>query len=162
MLAVMAWASRCVLTVEEAREARRARDIFDTDEGSQFTAQGFMDCREVPGVRISMEGRGRCTVNMFIERLWRSKKRESAQWRELADRLAARKLVGQWTAFKNFEWSHSSPGGRAPWGALQVSGGETGRRACDQREAAGAGSRPGKASSERSAATASGFGWAGA
>ncbi len=144
LVAVMDWASRCVLTVEEAREARRAREIFDTDEGGQFTAQGFMDCREGPGVRISMDGRGRCTDNMFI------------------DRFAARKLVGQWTAFENFDWRHSSPGGRTPWGALQVSRGEAERRACDQRQAAGAGSRPGKASSERSAATASGFGWAGA
>ena len=89
LVAVMDWASRCVLAwelsntldsefcvlaVEEALEAHPAPEIFNTDQGSQFTAQVFTGCLEGAGVRISMDGRGRWMDNVFIERLWRSLK----------------------------------------------------------------------------------------
>ena len=69
-------------------------EIFNTDQGSQFTAQAFSGCLEGAGVRISMDGRGRWMDNVFIERLWRSLKYEAVYLQELADGFAARELIG--------------------------------------------------------------------
>ena len=134
LVAVMDWASRCVLAwelsntldsefcvlaLEEALEAHPAPEIFNTDQGSQFTAQVFTGCLEGAGVRISMDGRGRWMDNVFIERLWRSLKYEAVYLQELADGFAARELIGEWIGFYNAVRPHSSLGGRTPWEALQ-------------------------------------------
>ena len=84
------------LAVEEALEAHRAPEIFNTDQGSQFTAQGFTDCLQEAGIRISMDGRGHCIDNVFSERLRRSLKYEAAYLQELADGFAARKRIAEW------------------------------------------------------------------
>ena len=80
----MDWASRCVLAwelsntldgefclqaLEAALAAHPRPEIFNTDQGSQFTAQAFTGCLEAAGVRVSMDGRGRGLDNVFIERL---------------------------------------------------------------------------------------------
>ena len=138
LVAVMDWASRCVLAwelsntldsefcvlaVEEALEAHPAPQMFNTDQGSQFTAQAFTGCLEGAGVRISMDGRGRWMDNVFIERLWRSLKYEAVYLQELADGFAARELVGEWIGFYNAVRPHSSLGGQTPWETLQQGGG---------------------------------------
>ena len=138
LVAVMDWASRCVLAwelsntldsefcvlaVEEALEAHPAPEMFNTDQGSQFTAQAFTGCLEGAGVRISMDGRGRWMDNVFIERLWRSLKYEAVYLQELADGFAARELIGEWIGFYNAVRPHSSLGGRTPWETLQEGGG---------------------------------------
>ena len=115
----------CVLALEAALEAHPAPDIFNTDQGSQFTAQVFTGCLEAADVRISMDGRGRCMDNIFIERLWRSLKYEAVYLQELADGFAAREVIDSWIAFYNFERPHSALGGRTPWEALQTGGGVT-------------------------------------
>ena len=134
LVAVMDWASRCVLAwelsntldsefcvlaLEEALEAHPAPEMFNTDQGSQFTAQAFTGCLEGAGVRISMDGRGRWMDNVFIERLWRSLKYEAVYLQELADGFAARELIGEWIGFYNAVRPHSSLGGSTPWETLQ-------------------------------------------
>ena len=138
LVAVMDWASRCVLAwelsntldsefcvlaLEEALEAHPLPEIFNTDQGSQFTAQAFTGCLEGAGVRISMDGRERWMDNVFIERLWRSLKYEAVYLQELADGFAARELIGEWIGFYNAVRPHSSLGGRTPWETLQEGGG---------------------------------------
>ena len=138
LVAVMDWASRCVLAwelsntldsefcvlaVEAALETHPAPEIFNTDQGSQFTAQAFTGCLEGAGVRISMDGRGRCMDNVFIERLWWSLKYEAVYLQDLPDGFAARDLISEWLAFYNRERPHSALGGRTPWEALQARGG---------------------------------------
>ena len=138
LVAVMDWASRCVLAwelsntldsefcvlaLEEALEVYPVPEIFNTDQGSQFTSQAFTGCLEGAGARISMDGRGRCLDNVFIERLWRSLKYEAVYLQELADGFAARDLIAGWLAFYNRERPHSALGGRTPWEALQARGG---------------------------------------
>ena len=138
LVAVMDWVSRCVLSwelsntldsefcvlaVKQALEAHPVPEIFNTDQGSQFTAQAFTGCLEGAGVRISMDGRGRCMDNVFIERLWRSLKYEAVYLHELADGFAAQDLICEWFAFYNTVRPHSSLGGRTPWEALQQRGG---------------------------------------
>ncbi len=138
LVAVMDWASRCVLAwelsntldsefcvlaLEEALEAHPTPEMFNTDQGSQFTAQAFTGCLEGAGVRISMDGRGRWMDNVFIERLWRSLKYEAVYLQELADGFAARELIGEWIGFYNAVRPHSSLAGRTPWETLQEGGG---------------------------------------
>ena len=65
------------------------------------------------GIRISMDGRGRCLDNIFIERLWRSLKYEAVYLRELADGFEARRVIGEWIDFYNTERPHSALGGNA-------------------------------------------------
>ena len=104
----------CVLVVEEALETHPAPEIFNTDQGSQFTAQALTGCLGGAGVRISMDGRGRCMDNVFSERLWRSLKYEAVYWQELADGFAARARISDWTTFYNTARPHGSLGYRPP------------------------------------------------
>ncbi len=81
---VLAWrlsntmdASFCVEALKEALDRYGSPGIFNTDQGSQFTGFDFTDVLKDAGVTISMDGRGRCMDNIFIERLWRSLKYEA-------------------------------------------------------------------------------------
>ena len=129
LVAVMDWASRrvlswrlsnsldasfCVEALEEALARWGKPDIFNTDQGSQFTSSGFTGLLEDADVKISMDGRGRYLDNIFIERLWRSLKYEAVYLHELADGIEARQLIGEWIAFYNLERPHSSHQGRTP------------------------------------------------
>ena len=104
LVGVMDWHSPCVLSwrlsdtqdsafcveaLDEALEADRRPQIFNTDQGSQFTSEAFTGRREAAGVRVSMDGRRRLMDNLFIERLWRSLKSEAVYLHELEDGLAA-------------------------------------------------------------------------
>ena len=66
------------------------------------------------GITISMDGRGRCMDNIFIERLWRSLKYEAVHLHELADGFHAERVIGEWIGFYNAERPHSSLGGKTP------------------------------------------------
>ena len=137
LMAVMDWASRCVLAwelsntldsefcvaaVEAALAQHPAPEIFNTDQGSQFTGTAFQNCLEGAGVRPSMDGRGRCIDNVFIERLWRSLKYETVYLQEFTDGFVAREQIGSWLRFYNQERPHSALGGRTPWEVLQAGG----------------------------------------
>ena len=99
LVAVMDWFSRrvlswrlsltmeadfCVEAVQEAMAKHGRPEIFNTDQGVQFTSAGFLDELETAGVRISMDGKGRFLDNIFIERLWRSLKYEEVSSRRMA------------------------------------------------------------------------------
>jgi putative transposase len=128
LVAVMDWFSRFVLswslslTMEldfclEAlkRALRRGRpEIFNSDQGSQFTSQKFTGELETRGIAISMDGRGRCFDNIFMERLWRSLKYEEIYLRDYALVTEARAGIGNWFRFYNHERRHQSLGYRPP------------------------------------------------
>ena len=137
LVAVMDWHSRSVLSWElsntpdsgfcvEALERALAEgpppEIFNTDQGSQFTSGAFTGRLEAAGIRISMDGRGRFLDNIFIERLWRSLKYEAVYLHELADGLDARRVIGDWIEFYNWERPHSALGGRTPGEVLRAAG----------------------------------------
>ena len=71
----------CVEAVEEALERYGAPDIFNTDQGSQFTSEVFTGLLKEAGIQISMDGRGSWRDNVFIERLWESVKYEEVYLR---------------------------------------------------------------------------------
>ena len=128
LVAVMDWASRHVLSWRlsntmdsvfcvEALEAALQTgtpDIFNTDQGSQFTSAAFTDRVRAAAAQCSMDGRGRCLDNVFIERLWRSLKYEAVYLHELADGFAAERVIAAWMTFYNHVRPHSALGGRTP------------------------------------------------
>jgi putative transposase len=113
LVAVMDWFSRyvvswrlsntlegsfCCEVLEEALAYSRP-EIFNTDQGSQFTAISFTSRLEASGIAISMDGRGRALDNVFIERLWRSVKYEEVYLREYADGWEAEERLGRYFEF---------------------------------------------------------------
>ena len=77
----------CVEALEEALEMYGNPEIFNTDQGSQFTSIAFTEMLVAAGIRCSMDGRGRCLDNVFIQRLWRSLKYEAVYLHEVGGRL---------------------------------------------------------------------------
>jgi len=104
----------CVSALEEALAKYGNPDIFNTDQGSQFTSAAFTKVLRDHGIRISMDGRGRWLDNVFIERLWRSLKYESIYLHAYETGSQAREGIGRWIAFYNNARPHSSLGGITP------------------------------------------------
>ena len=129
LVAIMDWATRhvlawrlsntmdarfCLEALNEALARHGRPEIFNTDQGSQFTSLDFTDVLSDAGIRISMDGRGRCMDNIFIERLWRSLKYEAVYLHELTDGFKAERVIGDWIDFYNTKRPHSALGGRTP------------------------------------------------
>jgi putative transposase len=87
-------------------------EIFNTDQGSQFTSAAFTGALAEAGVAISMDGRGRWRDNVFIERLWRSLKYEDVYLKGYADGRVAARAIAEWVAFYNEQ--HQALADRAP------------------------------------------------
>ena len=129
LAAVMDWFSRrvlswrlsigmetdfCVEALREATEMYGPPEIFNTDQGVQFTSAAFVDELASRGVRISMDGKGRYLDNIFIERLWRSLKYEDVYIKAYGSVTEARRSLGEWLAFYNDVRPHQSLGYRTP------------------------------------------------
>ena len=104
----------CVEALAEALARYGKPEIFNTDQGSQFTSLDFTGVLKDAGVAISMDGRGRCMDNIFIERLWRSLKYEAVYLHELTDGFKAERVISEWIEFYNGDRPHSALGGRTP------------------------------------------------
>ena len=91
----------CVDALKEAIDLYGPPEIFNTDQGSQFTSQGFTGVLSDVGIKISMDGCGRYLDNMFIERLWRSLKNEAIYQNEMTDGFKARRVITEWLDFYN-------------------------------------------------------------
>jgi putative transposase len=118
--AVLAWrlsntlgADFCVEALEEALRYGRP-EIFNTDQGSQFTSEDFTGTLKDHGITISMDGKGRCMDNIFVERLWRSLKYEEVYLNAYASVAEAKAGIGAWLDFYNEERQHQSLGYRTP------------------------------------------------
>ena len=128
LVAVMDWFSRYVLSwslsltmeidfcMEALRSAlRRGRpEIFNSDQGSQFTSEKFTAELAAKKIAISMDGRGRCMDNIFIERLWRSLKYEEVYLKDYESVTAARTGIERYFRFYNQERLHQSLDYRTP------------------------------------------------
>jgi len=118
---VLAWrvsitldADFCVEALEEALARFGKPDIFNTDQGSQFTSAAFTGVLEREEIAISMDGRGCWRDNVFVERLWRSVKYEEVYLHAYASVPEARAGIGRYFDFYNAIRPHSSLGGRTP------------------------------------------------
>jgi putative transposase len=129
LVAVMDWFSRrvlswrlsitmetdfCVEALTEAMERHGQPEIFNTDQGVQFTSAAFLDELAARGVQISMDGKGRYLDNIFIERLWRSLKYEEVYLKAYGSVPEARRNIGEWLAFYNDVRPHQALDYRTP------------------------------------------------
>ena len=129
LVAVMDWFSRrvlawrlsitmesdfCVDALVEAMDRHGRPEIFNTDQGAQFTSAAFVDELERRDIRISMDGKGRFLDNIFIERLWRSLKYEEVFLKVYDSVAEARRGIGGWLSFYNDERPHQALGYRTP------------------------------------------------
>jgi putative transposase len=129
LVAVMDWFSRRVLAwrvsitldtdfgvaaLQESLARYGKPDIFNTDQGVQFTAAAFITTLSDQGVAISMDGKGRFLDNIFVERLWRSVKYEEVYLRAYDSVADARQSIGRYFDFYNNERKHQSLGYRTP------------------------------------------------
>ena len=123
LVAVMDWFSRrvlawrlsitmesdfCVDALVEAMDRHGQPEIFNTDQGVQFTSAAFVDELERRDIRISMDGKGRFLDNIFIERLWRSLKYEDVFLKAYDSVAEARRGIGGWLSFYNLASQHPS------------------------------------------------------
>jgi len=104
----------CLEVVEEALARHGRPEIFNTDQGSQFTSTDFTGLLLENKIAISMDGRGAWRDNVFVERLWRSVKYEEVYLRAYGTVTEARRLIGQYLDFFNHKRPHSSLGARTP------------------------------------------------
>ena len=103
----------CIDALDEALSRSRP-EIFNTDQGAQFTATAYTSRLESHGVAISMDGRGRALDNVFVERLWRSVKYEEVYLRDYADGWEAEKSLRWYFDYYRNERIHQALGYRTP------------------------------------------------
>lgn len=118
---VLAWrisntleAEFCVDCLEEALRTHGRPEVFNTDQGSQFTSEAFTRVLLDEGVTISMDGRGRALDNIFVERLWRSVKYENVYLKGYASMTELLLGLTEYFAFYNGERPHQSLGNHTP------------------------------------------------
>lgn len=128
LVAVMDWYSRHVLAWETSncldsdfcvRALKRALsracpEIFNTDQGVQFTSESFVEILEKRGIQVSMDGKGRALDNVFVERLWRSVKVEEVYLKDYESVIEAVEGLGRYFSFYSEERLHQSLGYRTP------------------------------------------------
>jgi putative transposase len=104
----------CVEALEEALERYGAPEIFNTDQGSQFTSVAFTGVLKANEIKISMDGKGRALDNIFVERLWRSVKYEEVYLKQYQTMQEARDGLSAYFRFYNHERPHQSLNNRTP------------------------------------------------
>jgi putative transposase len=129
VVAIMDWHSRkvlswrlsntqdtafCVEALQEAIEHYGCPEIFNTDQGSQFTSSSWIDVLKAHGIRISMDGKGNWMDNVFIERLWRSMKYECVYLNAFHSFRDAEDHLRNWIGYYNDRRPHSSLGDLTP------------------------------------------------
>ena len=129
LVAIMDWHSRkvlswrisntletafCVQALEEALSRYGRPEIFNTDQGAQFTSNAFTKVLEDNHVAISMDGRGRCQDNIFVERLWWTLKYQYIYLHSFDSGNSLRRGLTDWIRYYNHERGHSSLDNRTP------------------------------------------------
>ncbi len=133
LLVIMDWHSRFVIEMEVSNSLesspfvealRRALlkgcpDVFNSDQGSQFTSVQWLKVLQDNNVRISMDGRGRCFDNIFVERLWRTVKQEEVYLKEHLDVWETETSLRRYFKFYNYHRPHQSLNYQTPFEAYQ-------------------------------------------
>jgi putative transposase len=104
----------CIEAVEEALARHGKPDIFNTDQGSQFTSIAFIQVLKDAKIAISMDGKGAWRDNVFVERLWRTIKYEEVYLHAYSNVPKARAAIGKYLNFYNTKRPHSSLDGQTP------------------------------------------------
>jgi putative transposase len=104
----------CVEALEEALRQHVPPEIFNSDQGAQFTSPDFTGVLKREGVTISMDGKGRATDNIFVERIWRSLKYEDVYLHDYPTLVEAHAGIGRWIRFYNTRRPHQALNNRTP------------------------------------------------
>jgi putative transposase len=134
LLIIMDWYSRLVIDFEVSNSLESAAfleclprclkkgkpQIFNSDQGSQFTAIEWLKVLQMNDIQISMDGRGRCFDNIFVERLWRTVKYEEVYLNEYADVWATESGLRKYFRFYNYKRPHQGLGNRTPFEVYQA------------------------------------------
>jgi putative transposase len=134
LLAIMDWHSRYVIEFEVSttleaevyvetlkRALKKGKpEIFNSDQGSQFTSLEWLKVLQTNNIQISMDGQGRCFDNIFVERLWRTVKYEEVYLQEYEDVWEAEKSLEKYFYFYNHERPHQSLGNQTPFEMYQA------------------------------------------
>lgn len=136
LVAIMDWHSRAVLSWElsntadtlmclralrQAFVSGRRPEVFNTDQGSQFTSNEWIDEVESRGITVSMDGKGRWIDNVFIERLWRSLKYEKTRLWSYGTILELESHIHEWMTYYNHRRKHQHLKYRTPWSIYEPS-----------------------------------------
>jgi putative transposase len=113
----------CVEALEEALVRYGGPEIFNTDQGAQFTAAAFTSLLRAREIAISMDGKGRCLDNVFVERLWRSLKYEEVYLHAYDSVSEARSRIAKYMTFFNDERPHQALGYQTPSAFYRCAGG---------------------------------------
>ena len=147
LVAILDWYSRKVLSwrlsntldhdfcqeaLQEALMVYGCPEIFNSDQGRQFTSKEFTGILECRGIKISMDGKGSWLDNVMIERLWRSLKYECVYLHAFTGGHEARKLIGQWLSHYNEKRPHLSLNGLTPDEVYYASAKDTGSSAVEK------------------------------
>ena len=100
----------CVDALEEAIDRYGTPEIFNTDQGAQYTSEAFTSKLKATEIKISMDGKGRWVDNVFVERLWRSVKYEEVYLKAYESITEARSSLGDYLKFYNQERKHQTLG----------------------------------------------------
>lgn len=133
LLVIMDWYSRFVIEMEVSNSlesspfvetlkralSKSKPEIFNSDQGSQFTAIEWLKILQENKIQISMDGRGHCFDNIFVERLWRSVKQEEVYLKEYADVWEADESLRQYFEFYNYQRPHQSLKYQTPFETYQ-------------------------------------------
>jgi putative transposase len=133
LLVIMDWHSRFVIEMEVSNSMEASTfietlkralekgqpEIFNSDQGSQFTAIEWLKVLQAHQIAISMDGRGRCFDNIFVERLWRSVKQEEVYLNEYRDVWQAEESLRKYFEFYNYERPHQSLSYQTPFDVYQ-------------------------------------------
>ena len=103
----------CLEALQAALEVTQP-EIFNTDQGVQFTSVAFTSCLEAHGIAVSMDGRGRALDNVFVERLWRTVKYEEVYLKDYEDAWQAEASLHEYFTFYCHKRRHQSLGKRTP------------------------------------------------
>ena len=119
--AVLAWrlsntlsTDFCIEALDEALRHHGPPEIFNSDQGAQFTDRDFVGVLKSHAIRVSMDGKGRCLDNVFVERLWRSLKYEEVYLTTYADVSEAWQGIGRWMRYYNGDRPHQSLADQCP------------------------------------------------
>jgi putative transposase len=104
----------CVAALNEALAKYGTPEIFNTDQGAQFTSEAFLSVLEGQEITISMDGRGRALDNVFVERLWRSVKYECVYPKAVADGHALNRGLAEYFVWYNTDRPHQGLDGATP------------------------------------------------
>ena len=118
---ILAWrvsitldAGFCIEALEEALARHGQPEIFNSDQGSQFTSTNFIKVLAARQIKISMDGKGAWRDNVFVERLWRTIKYEEVYLHAYASVSEARAAIGRYLVFYNSRRPHSPLDGKTP------------------------------------------------